>query len=151
MRILVIGGTSFMGPLVVRSLSGGGHTVTVFHRGQTQTDLPRGVKEFLGDRGFLNECATELQRVSPEVVLDMFPFTEQDALEVVRFFSGIAHRLVAISSQDVYHAFGRVNRKETGPAESLPITEESPLRQNLYPYRGVSPRTEDDPKRWQDR
>ena len=40
MHILVIGGTNFMGPLVVRSLSEQGHEVTVFHRGQTQTDLP---------------------------------------------------------------------------------------------------------------
>ena len=50
MHILVIGGTNFMGPLVVRSLSEQGHEVTVFHRGQTRTDLPRGVREILGDR-----------------------------------------------------------------------------------------------------
>ena len=55
MRILVIGGTNFMGPLVVRSLSEQGHEVTVFHLGQTQTDLPSGVKEILGDRRSLNE------------------------------------------------------------------------------------------------
>ncbi len=32
MRILVIGGTRFMGPLAVRILSEQGHEVTVFHR-----------------------------------------------------------------------------------------------------------------------
>ncbi len=69
MRILVIGGTRFMGPLVMRSLSKSGHEVTVFHRGQTRTDLPRGVKEFLGDRSSLTESAVELQRLAPEVVL----------------------------------------------------------------------------------
>ncbi len=150
MRILVIGGTRFMGPLVMRSLSESGHEVTVFHRGQTRTDLPRGVKEFLGDRSSLTESAVELQRLAPEVVLDMIPFTEQDALEIMSSFTGTAHRLVAISSQDVYRAFGRVNGKETGPVESIPITEESALRQNLYPYRGETPRNQDDPKRWQD-
>ncbi|HYX50412.1 MAG TPA: NAD-dependent epimerase/dehydratase family protein, partial [Ktedonobacteraceae bacterium] len=150
MRILIIGGTNFMGPLVVRSLREQGHEVTVFHRGQTQTDLPPGVKEILGDRHSLDERATELQRLAPEVVLDMIPFTERDALEVVRIFTAIARRLVAISSQDVYRAFGRVNGKETGPVENLPITEESALRHNLYPYRGETPRNQDDPKRWQD-
>ena len=84
MRILIIGGTRFMGPLVVRSLSEQGHEVTVFHRGQTRTDLPRGVKEFLGDRSSLTESAVELQRLAPEVVLDMIPFTEQDALEIMK-------------------------------------------------------------------
>jgi len=150
MHILVIGGTNFMGPLVVRSLSEQGHEVTVFHRGQTQTDLPSGVKEILGDRQSLNMKAVELQRLAPEVVLDMIPFTEQNALEDISIFIGTAHRLVAISSQDVYRAFGRVNGKETGPVENIPITEESALRLNLYPYRGETLRNEDDPKRWQD-
>jgi len=139
-----------MGPLVVRSLSEQGHEITVFHRGQTRTDLPSGVKEILGDRRSLNENAVELQRLAPEVVLDMVPFTEQDELEVMRIFTRSAHRLVAISSQDVYRAFGRVNGKETGPVESIPITEESALRHNLYPYRGETLRNQDDPKRWQD-
>jgi nucleoside-diphosphate-sugar epimerase len=150
MRILVIGGTNFMGPLVVRSLSEQGHEVTVFHRGQTRTDLPRGVKEILGDRRSLAESAIELQRLAPVVVLDMIPETEHDALEVMRIFSGVARRVVAISSQDVYRAFGRVNGKETGPVESMPITEKSALREKLYPYRGQTPRDQDDPKRWQD-
>jgi nucleoside-diphosphate-sugar epimerase len=150
MHILVIGGTNFMGPLVVRSLNEQGHEVTIFHRGQTQTDLQSGVKEILGDRRSLNEKAIELQRFAPEVVLDMVPFIKQDAMDVMRIFSGIAHRLVAISSQDVYRAFGRVNGKESGPIESKPITEESALRQNLYPHRGEKLRNQDDPKRWQD-
>ena len=150
MRILVIGGTNFMGPHVVRSLSDQGHEVTVFHRGQTRTDLPPGVKEILGERRSLNEKAVELQQLAPEIVLDMIPFTEQDALVVMHIFSGIAQRMVAISSQDVYRAFGRVNGKETGPIESIPITEDSTLRHNLYPYRGETLRNQDDPKKWQD-
>ena len=150
MRILVIGGTRFMGPLVVRSLSEQGHEVTVFHRGETRTDLPRGVREILGDRRPLTKSAVELQRLAPEVVLDMIPAIEQDALEVMSIFSGVARRVVAISSQDVYRAFGRVNGKESGPVDSMPITEESALRQNLYPYRGETVRDQDDPKKWQD-
>lgn len=150
MRILVIGGTNFMGPLVVRSLSEQGNEVVVFHRGQTRADLPQGVREILGDRHTLSNSATELQRLAPEVVLDMIPFIEQDALEVMSVFRGVARRVVAISSQDVYRAFGRVNGKEDGAVESMPLTEASPLRENLYPYRGETPRDHDDPRRWQD-
>ena len=150
MRILVIGGTNFMGPLVVRSLSEKGHQVTIFHRGQTQADLPQGVQEILGERRPIANSAAELRKLAPEVVLDMIPFIEQDALEVMGIFSGVAQRVVAISSQDVYRAFGRVNGKETGAVESMPITEESPLRENLYPYRGEAPRDQDDPRKWMD-
>ncbi len=150
MRILIIGGTNFMGPLVVRFLSEQGNEVTVFHRGQTRADLPQGVQEILGDRRPLTNSAAELQRLAPEVVLDMIPLTEQDALEVMSIFRGVARRVVAISSQDVYRAFGRVNGKESGAVESVPLTEESALRENLYPYRAEAPRDQDDPRRWLD-
>ncbi len=143
MRILVIGGTRFMGPLVVHSLSDAGHEVVVFHRGQNTIDLPQGVQEILGDRHSLASHTEQFRRFEPEVVLDMIPFTEQDAQEVMSTFQGIAGRVVAISSQDVYRAFGRVNNKESGPVEPGPITEDSPLREHLYPYRGQTPRNED--------
>jgi len=149
MRILVIGGTRFMGPLAVRSLSNDGHEVVVFHRGQTSANLPKGVKEIRGDRRPLAPFAAELQRLEPDIVLDMIPIGEQDAQEVMSTFRGIARRVVAISSQDVYRAFGRVNHKESGPPEPGPITEDSSLRENLYPYRGQAPRNEDS-KQWMD-
>jgi len=147
MRILVIGGTRFMGPLVVRSLNDLGHEVIVFHRGQTPTDLPSAVKEILGDRRPLAPFADKLTRLAPDIVLDMIPAIEQDAQEVMSTFRSIAHRVVAISSQDVYRAFGRVNHKESGSAEPGSITEDSPLREHLYPYRGETPRNEDQ-KQW---
>ncbi|HZU68854.1 MAG TPA: NAD-dependent epimerase/dehydratase family protein [Ktedonobacteraceae bacterium] len=147
MRILVIGGTRFMGPLVVRLLSDAGHEVIVFHRGQNTIDLPQGVQEVLGDRRSLASHIDRFRNFEPEVVLDMIPFTEQDAQEVMNTFRGNAGRVVAISSQDVYRAFGRVNNKESGPAEPGPITEDSPLREHLYPYRGATPRNEEQ-KQW---
>lgn len=150
MKILIIGGTRFMGPCVVRKLSEQGHDITVFHRGQAHTDLPQGVAEMFGDRRPLADAASELRQLVPDVVLDMIPFIEQDARELMATFSGSARRVVALSSQDVYRAFGRVNRKESGPPDPLPITEDSPLRENLYPYRGETPRSADDPRRWTD-
>jgi nucleoside-diphosphate-sugar epimerase len=38
-RVLVIGGSGFIAPHVVRRLSDGGHEVAVFQRGQTKADL----------------------------------------------------------------------------------------------------------------
>ena len=150
MRILIIGGTRFMGPVVVRLLREQGHEITVFHRGQTQAELPAGVQELIGDRRPLAAHAEKLRSVQPEVALDMIPVIEQDALDVMQTFRGVARRVVAISSQDVYRAFGRVNGKESGPVEPSPITEDSPLRENLYPYRANPPRDADDPQKWMD-
>ena len=151
MRVLIIGGTNFMGPLVVQALNAQGHNVTVFHRSRTTaTLLPDRVQEILGDRRPLAGAADILRKVEPEVVLDMIPGVEQDGRDVMSVFKGVARRVVSISSQDVYRAFGRVNHKESGPVEPPPITEDSPLRENLYPYRGETMRDEDDPQKWQD-
>jgi nucleoside-diphosphate-sugar epimerase len=150
MRILVIGGTRFMGPLVVRLLSEQGHEITVFHRGQSHAELPNGVQGFIGDRRPFASHAEKLRSFQPEVVLDMIPAIEQDAIDVMKTSRGVARRVVAISSQDVYRAFGRVNGKEAGSVEPPPITEDSPLRENLYPYRSDPPRDAADPQKWMD-
>ncbi|MCI0694460.1 NAD-dependent epimerase/dehydratase family protein [candidate division KSB1 bacterium] len=135
MRILVIGGTKFIGPFVVRQLIERGHEVTVFHRGQTKADLPNTVRYIQGDRKQLHNFRAEFEYYRPQVVLDMAPYTEQEAQAVAQTFKGLAQRVVAISSQDVYRAYERVRRTHPGPPDAVPLTEESPLRENLYPYR----------------
>jgi nucleoside-diphosphate-sugar epimerase len=144
MRILVIGGTRFIGPPTVLKLQGRGHEVTVFHRGATGKPP---CAEILGDRRRLPEYAKDLRRLQPDVVVDMISLIEEDARQVAEVFSGHAGRLVLISSMDVYLAFGCLIGLEDGPPISDEITEESPLRSRLYPYRGEQPRPADDPKR----
>jgi nucleoside-diphosphate-sugar epimerase len=135
MRILIIGGTRFIGPWVVRRLVEMGHEVTVFHRGETRAELPGGVKEIYGDRSELASSAADFRTISPDVVLDNIAFTETDARSLVGVFKGVARRAVVLSSADVYGAYGRLRRLETGPPAALPLAEDAPLRANLYPYR----------------
>jgi nucleoside-diphosphate-sugar epimerase len=135
MRILVIGGTGFSGPHVVRRLMNMGHEIVLFHRGQTEADLPDGVQHILGDREHLECLADEFMRFAPQIVLDMISGTEQQARGVMGVFTGVAQRAIAISSQDVYRAYGTIIGIEPGPIEPVPLTEESPLREKHFPYR----------------
>ena len=152
MKILVIGGTNFIGPYVVRQLIEMGHEVTVFNRGQTTVKLPEEVHwlkgdkpsacaSFVGDRQNLSDYKLQFQKLAPQVVLDMIPYTAKDAQDVVDTFKNIAQRVVAISSADVYRARDIIWQRETGIIDPTPLTEDSPLRSQLYPYRGLS----DDP------
>jgi nucleoside-diphosphate-sugar epimerase len=135
MRVLIIGGTAFTGPHIVRRLCELGHEVVVFHRGQTEADLPQTVRHIYGDRDHLEDYAGDLRAFAPEVVLDTMLITEQQAQTVMRTFKGTARRIVAISSQDVYRAYGRLIHLEPGPVEPVPIAEDAPLREKFYPYR----------------
>jgi nucleoside-diphosphate-sugar epimerase len=134
-RVLVIGGTRFIGPHLLRALIGGGHDVTVFHRGRTCLDSTPEVRSVHGDRSNLADFRGEFRRLRPDLVIDMIAYAERNAAALVRTFKGVAQRVVMISSMDVYRAYDRLRRIDPSAPDPLPLTEESPLRSNLYPYR----------------
>jgi nucleoside-diphosphate-sugar epimerase len=136
MRVLVIGGTVFIGKHVVRRLIELGHGVTVFHRGEPEpADLPQ-LAHIHGDRASIGDFAAEFARLQPDAVLDMRSMTERDATSLLAAVRGATRRIIGISSVDVYRAYGRLHGSEPGPIEPMPITEDTPLRETLYPYRG---------------
>lgn len=135
MKILIIGGTNFIGPFVVSQLVNMGHDVTLFHRGKTKTDVPR-VDHIYGDRSRLKDFQSEFEKLSPDVVVDMICYTESDARMLMNVFKGITKRVVAISSMDVYRAYGIILGKESG-LESVPLREDSAKRSSFYPFKDM--------------
>ena len=49
-RILVLGGTGFLGPAIVEAAEKRGHTLTLFNRGQTRPGLFPNIEKRQGDR-----------------------------------------------------------------------------------------------------
>src|SRR2546428_990435 len=139
MRVLVIGGTGFIGRHVVRHLINMGHYVVVFHRESREASLPPGVQHLHGDRDDLAACLRDFREITPDVVILMVipQGNDHNAQHFVSTFKGIAQRSVVTTSRDVYRAFSRLWRLETGPPDPVPLTEESPLRERLYPYRDL--------------
>jgi nucleoside-diphosphate-sugar epimerase len=149
-RILIIGGTRFIGPFLVRQLAEQGHHVIVYHRGDHAAAVPEGVEQIIApaeagppsDRYHLGVFADRFRARQPDVVVHMIAFTRDDAMVFARVFKGVAGRAVVLSSSDVYRVMGRINRTEPGPAIPLPLNEDSPLREKL------SIHGEDYEKRW---
>lgn len=50
MKLLILGGTGFIGPHLVRLAVEHGHTVSIFTRGRRDGDLPSSVERLVGDR-----------------------------------------------------------------------------------------------------
>ncbi len=130
MKILVIGGTGFIGPHLVRWLAEKGHSVAVFHRGKSgppHPDLP--AEHILGDRRDLPKLG-----LKADLVIDLILSSAIQARATMDAFRGIARRVIAASSMDVYRACGVLHRIEEGPLEPVPLTEESRLRTKLQTY-----------------
>ena len=138
-RVLVIGGTRFIGLHTARSLIEAGCEVAVFHRGETEPDGLPHCRHLHGDRREILSHVPAFEQFGPDVVLDMVPITRADAVDTVLAFTGVAGRVVAISSQDVYLAYDILRTREHRPPVPQPMTEDAPLRQRLYPYRDLFP------------
>jgi nucleoside-diphosphate-sugar epimerase len=138
-RVTVLGGTGFLGPEVVRQLVDAGCDVAIFHRGESEPELPAAVRHIHGDRRELSTFVPAFRSFDPDVVVDMRPMTEDHARQLVSTFAGLAKRSVVISSADVYRAYGRLNLTEPGPPDPVPLREDAPLRKQLYADRNAKP------------
>ncbi|MBZ5492888.1 MAG: NAD-dependent epimerase/dehydratase family protein [Acidobacteriia bacterium] len=132
MKILLIGGSGFIGPSTVTALQNGGHNLTIFHRGKTSA--PQGTEEILGDRQFLQDHQPEFRQQKFDVVVDFVLSSGRQAQQLMDTFRGIASRVVALSSMDVYRAWGIFYRSEAGGLQELPLTEDSDLRTSRVKY-----------------
>jgi len=82
----------------------------------------------IGDRNRLPELAAELRALAPDVVIDLILSSGRQARDLMNVFRGVAARVVALSSCDVYRACGVLHGSEPGPLEPLPLAEHSALR-----------------------
>jgi nucleoside-diphosphate-sugar epimerase len=133
MKILLIGSSGFIGQFAAQQLQQSGHQITIFHRGKTAA--PQGAEEILGDRQFLQDHQPEFRRQKFDVVVDFVLSSGRQAQQLMDTFRGITPRVVALSSMDVYRAWGVFYRSEAGGLQELPLTEDSELRtsRNTYP------------------
>lgn len=138
-RVLVIGGTRFIGLHAIRALLEAGCEVAVFHRGTSENAGMPHVQHLHGDRRELLSYVRDFERFTPDVVLDMVALSRSDAVDTMLAFTGLAGRLVAVSSQDVYLAYDILRKRTQQAPVPQPMTEDAPLRDQLYPYRGLFP------------
>jgi 2'-hydroxyisoflavone reductase len=99
MRILIVGGTSFVGRGVAWAALNAGHDVTVINRGQTPSDLPESVTRLVGDR---RGDLSALEGLSFDVTVDAIAYrpVDVDALATALGTRGGHH--IQISSVSAY-------------------------------------------------
>jgi len=139
MRVLMIGGTKFIGRRITEELIARGDDVTVVHRGENEPDDLPGCAHLHADRADFASLATEVRSFAPDAVVDTMALSRADVTAVLPHLPEA--KLVVLSSVDVYRAF---ELQDSPVAEvPVPIDEESPVRHGRYPYRGMMPRFHD--------
>ncbi len=132
-RIVVLGGTRFLGPPVVRQLVEAGHEVVLFHRGEHEHPDAAGAEHIHGDFAAFASHLPRLVAIRPEAVIDLVPYIHK-AGHGVRHFRGIVQRAVVTTSLDVYRAYAVLHGSERAePAQAMPLTEESETRAGPSP------------------
>jgi len=140
MKVLVIGGTVFIGRAVVDELVEAGHEVCVVHRGEHEPDDLPVVPHIHVDRAKLAEKRREIDEFAPEAVWDNFAMFRSHAEGVLKAL-GRDRRYVVTSSMDVYRAYGGLHAGKA--TDAVPVDETSPVRPERYPYRGQFPGMDD--------
>ena len=99
MRILVLGGTKFLGRAFTDAALGRGDTVTLFNRGKTNPGLFPGVETVIGDR---TADLSALDGRDWDAVIDVAAYDPKVARLSAETFAGRTGRYVFVSTVSVY-------------------------------------------------
>jgi 2'-hydroxyisoflavone reductase len=130
LKILILGGTGFIGPHQVRYAMSRGHTVTLFNRGKTNPGLFPNVEKLEGDRAVNNYKSLEGREW--DVVIDNPTTIPRWVREAATVLKGHAKQYVFISTISVYAKNDTPGADET--AEVATTTE--PTSEDARKYYG---------------
>jgi 2'-hydroxyisoflavone reductase len=113
LRILVLGGTKFLGRAFVEAALARGHELTLFNRGETNPDLFAGVEQVRGDR---TVDLSALAGRTFDAIVDPSGYVPATVRASAELLSGCG-QYVFVSSVSVYADFS------TGPTVESPVAE----------------------------
>jgi 2'-hydroxyisoflavone reductase len=113
MNLLVLGGTGFIGPHLVRHAAGRGHRVTIFTRGRRNAELPAEVIRLTGDR---NGNLKSLEGKTWDAVVDDSATNPDWVRQSTALLKGNVGRYLFTSSTGVYYPYLVRGLDETSPA-----------------------------------
>ncbi|MDH3733987.1 MAG: NAD-dependent epimerase/dehydratase family protein [Gemmatimonadota bacterium] len=120
MRVLILGGTGFIGPHMVRALQANGHEITLFNRWRTNTHLFPEVEKLVGDRAGPLDA---LRGQSWDVVIDNSGYYPEHVSLSATTLADQAEHYIFTSTTDVYRDYDTPGMTEDYPLGVLPEGE----------------------------
>jgi len=120
LRILILGGTGYLGPSTIEAALARGHKVTMFNRGKTRPELFPGVARLQGDRDpKKDEGLKALEQGEWDVVIDNSGYYPRMVGASAGLLAKRVKRYIYISSISAYKEPNPENGTETAPLATM--------------------------------
>lgn len=116
LAILILGGTGFIGPHMVRYARSRGHTLTLFNRGRTNPQLFPDIEKLRGDR---DGDLAALEGRTWDVVIDNSGFVPRVVRDSAELLDGSVSRYIYVSSVSAYADFETPGFDEDYPLATM--------------------------------
>jgi 2'-hydroxyisoflavone reductase len=124
LKILVLGGTNFVGPAIVNTAKGSNHDVTLFNRGITNPALFPELRLIKGDRELGQKAYDPLKDEHWDIVIDVWPEQSKLVDEATDALKALTDHYIFISSIAVYSNFQEVGLHEASDVVDLSLSKE---------------------------
>jgi 2'-hydroxyisoflavone reductase len=119
-KILILGGTGFLGPATIEIAQARGHQVTMFNRGKTRPDLFPGVEKLHGDRDpRKGEGLKALEAGTWDAVIDNSAYYPRTVAASAGLLAPRVKQYLLISSISAYREPNPENGTEDAPLATL--------------------------------
>jgi len=119
LRVLILGGTGFIGPHMVRAAQARGHEVTIFNRGKSNTHLFPDVEKLVGDR---DGDLESLKGHTWDVVIDNSGYVPRHVRDSAQLLKDAAELYLFTSTAGVYEAWYDGSWPEGETDEDAPLS-----------------------------
>jgi len=138
MKILILGGTSFLGPAIVESARARGWTVTLFNRGKTNPGMFKDIEQIHGDRdpnkapGLEPLAAAIRAGRTWDAVIDTSAFVPRITRASAELLKPAARQYILITTLNVYADPLPVHADESAPLAADPQVIDEKLSNETY-------------------
>ncbi len=136
MKILILGGTRFLGKALTEEALKRGHEITLFNRGTNKEVFPE-VEQLIGDR---NGDLSQLQGRKWDVVMDTCGFAPHQIKKIAAALGNNIEHYTYISSISVYNDWIPLHITEDYPLQSMPAEKLKDVEEGTispYEYYGA--------------
>ena len=134
LKILILGGTGFIGPHMVRKALRRGHEVSLFNRGRTNSELFPDLELLVGDR---NGDLQALEGGKWDAVVDNSGYVPRQVEDSARLLSSAVSHYLYISTISVYGSFTAPIDEDTGLATMEDETVEEVTGDTYGPMKAL--------------